>query len=121
LVFISKIESLHTRLPELCGSDIKPSLLHGDAQQNNFISTPEGPVMIDPCVHYGHPEFDLAYVDFFAPVPEALFQGYREVTPLAPDFPQRRELWRIPGWLAMVQVVGPQYLDELGAALQRYL
>jgi protein-ribulosamine 3-kinase len=77
--------------------------------------------MIDPCVHYGHTEFDLAYVDFFAPVPEALFQGYREVAPLAPGFPQRRELWRIPGWLAMVQVVGPQYLDELNAALQRYL
>ncbi len=121
LRLVPKIESLHTQLSSLCGPNIKPSLLHGDAQQNNFISTAEGPVMIDPCVHYGHPEFDLAYVDFFAPVPDELFQGYREIAPLDPGFPQRRELWRLPGWLAMVQVVGPQYLDELTAALRGYL
>jgi Ser/Thr protein kinase RdoA (MazF antagonist) len=28
------------RLPALCGPQPRPSLLHGDAQQNNFVSTP---------------------------------------------------------------------------------
>jgi fructosamine-3-kinase len=64
---------------------------------------------------------DLAYVDFFAPVSEELFEGYREITPIDPDFTERRDLWRLPAWLAMVQVEGPQYLDRLITALQRYI
>ncbi len=77
--------------------------------------------MIDPAVYYGHPEMDLAYVDFFAPVPDALFQGYQELAALAPGFAERRDLWRIPAWLAMVQVDGPQHVDSLRAALGRYV
>ena len=34
--------------------------LHGDAQQNNFISAAEGANVIDPASFYGHPEWDLA-------------------------------------------------------------
>lgn len=121
LALAAEVEKLATRLPALCGPAVEPALLHGDAQQNNFISTAAGPVMIDPCVHYGHPEFDLAYVDFFAPVPDELFEGYREVAPLdLAAFSRRRDLWRLPGWLAMIQVVGPQYVDELRAVLTRY-
>src|SRR5439155_15757356 len=32
------MERLIARLPELCGPAVPPALLHGDAQQNNFIS-----------------------------------------------------------------------------------
>jgi fructosamine-3-kinase len=64
---------------------------------------------------------DLAYVDFFAPVSAELFAAYQEITPLDPDFAARRNLWRIPAWLAMVQVDGPQHLPQLRAALQQYI
>jgi fructosamine-3-kinase len=121
LDLVPEVEKLRAHLPRLCGPEVEPSLLHGDAQQNNFISTAEGPVMIDPSVYFGHPEMDLAYVDFFAPVSEELFEGYREITPIDPDFTERRDLWRLPAWLAMVQVEGPQYLDRLITALQRYI
>lgn len=121
LDLVPEVEKLSARLPWLCGPKVKPSLLHGDAQHNNILSTDKGPVMIDPAVHYGHPEIDLAYVDFFMPVSDELFQGYRENAPLDPDFIQRRDLWRIPGWLAMVQVDGPQHLDKLMAALRNYV
>lgn len=121
LDLVPRVEKLGSRLPWLCGPQVKPALLHGDAHQNNFLSTAAGPVMIDPAVHYGHPEIDLAYVDFFAPVPEELFQGYREMAPLDPGFVQRRDLWRIPGWLGMVQVDGPQHLAQLTAALRSYV
>jgi fructosamine-3-kinase len=78
------------------------SRLLNDAQQNNFPSTADGPVLIDPSVYYGHPEIDLAYVDFFAPVSDDLFDGYREVSSVDSGFVQRRNLWLIPAWLAMV-------------------
>lgn len=121
LDFASQVEKLSSRLHELCGPKVKPSLLHGDAHQNNFLSTAKGPVMIDPAVYYGHPEIDLAYVDFFEPVSDELFQGYQEIAPLDPGFVKRRDLWRIPAWLAMVEVGGPQYLDKLMMALRNYV
>ena len=109
------------QVQELSGPQVEPSLLHGDAHQNNCISTDNGAVMIDPAVYYGHPEMDLAYVDFFAPVSDELLQGYQEMAPLDPGLSERRNLWRLPAWLAMVQMDGPQHLDNLAAALRRYI
>jgi fructosamine-3-kinase len=120
LDLVPEIEKLRGRLPQLCGPEVRPSLLHGDAQQNNFLSTANGPVLIDPSVYYGHPEIDLAFVDFFAPVSDDLFDGYHEMASVDSGFVQRRNLWLIPAWLAMVQVEGPQYLDKLIAALRSY-
>jgi fructosamine-3-kinase len=121
LNLVSQVEKLSARLPSLCGPQVEPALLHGDAHQNNFLSTAQGPFMIDPSVYYGHPEMDLAYVDFFAPVSDELLRGYAEVTPLDPGFVERRDLWRIPAWLAMVEVDGPQHLGRLTDALRNYV
>ncbi len=120
-LIIRQIEQLIARLPELCGPEIVPSLLHGDAQQNNFISTEAGAFVIDPAVCYGHPEFDLAYIDYFQPVPEDVFAAYREELPIDPGFSERRELWRIYGYLAIVTVEGSSWLGKLSDAVQQYL
>ncbi len=120
----TQVASIGKRLPELCGPTVQPALLHGDAHQNNFLSTARGPVLIDPAVYYGHPEIDLAYVDFFAPVPGVLlaelFAGYQETTPLDPGFGDRKGLWLIHAQLAMIAVDGPQHVETLAATLQRY-
>lgn len=116
-----KVEKLITRLPQLCGPLVEPSLLHGDAQQNNFISTEIGAVMIDAPVYYGNPELDLAFIDYFQPVPDEVFKGYQDVAPIDPGFDERRDLWRISGWLACVIVGGGSYLDKLIPAVQKYL
>jgi fructosamine-3-kinase len=118
---IRQVEKLILRLPELCGPEVAPTLLHGDAQQNNFISTERGAVIIDPAVYYGNPEMDLAYIDFFQPVPEDVFIGYQEEMPMDPEFHERRDLWRIYGYLAMVEVEGHAYLNKLTTAIQKYL
>ena len=114
---IRQLEKLISRLPELCGPPIVPSLLHGDAQQNNFISTEMGTYVIDPAVCYGNPEFDLAYIDYFQPVPEDVFVGYREEMPIDPGFSERRDLWRIYGYLAIVTVEESGYLGKLSDAV----
>ena len=112
------VEKLRSRLPALCGTQVTPSLLHGDAHQNNFLSTANGSVLIDPAIYYGHPEIDLAYVDFFSPVSERLFEGYKEIAPIEPGFAERRELWLIPARLAMIEALGPQQVDKLASALR---
>ena len=113
------------RLPTLSGPDPRPSLLHGDAQQNNFISTTDGAVAIDPAPCFGHPEIDLAQVDFFQPVPGDVLDAYRELVPIDPGFADRRELWRLPTYLAVIAVDGPspfgrECMTRLASAVRRY-
>ncbi len=118
---IRQVEMLISRLSRLCGPEVAPCLLHGDAQQNNFISTASGVYVIDPAVCYGNPEFDLAYVDYFQPVPEDVFAAYRQEMPIDPGFWERRDLWRIYGYLAIVTVEGTSWLGKLSDAVQKYL
>ncbi len=58
-------------------------------------------------------------------MPGVVFDGYREVLPIDPGFAQRRELWRLHGYLAAVAVDGTSafgrpFLDRIAAALARY-
>jgi len=118
---IRDMEKLIQRLPDLCGPEVVPTLLHGDAQQNNFISTKEGAVVIDPAVYYCNPEMDLAYIDYFQPVSDDVFLGYQEILPIDSGFSERRDLWRIYGYLAIVEVEGQPFLDQLMKAVRKYL
>ncbi len=61
------VDRLVEKLPALGGQDPGPALLHGDAQQNNFLSHAGGTMVIDAAPYFGHPEFDLALVDFSNP------------------------------------------------------
>jgi fructosamine-3-kinase len=118
---IRKVEKLISHIPDLCGPEIAPSLLHGDAQQNNFISTEIGTVVIDPAVYYGNPEMDLAFIDYFQTVPDDVFDGYQDELPIDPGFWERRELWRVWGYLGCVTVEGSSYLGKLIEAVQKYI
>jgi protein-ribulosamine 3-kinase len=118
---IRQVEKLIARLPELCGPTVVPALLHGDAQQNNFISTEQGAVVIDPAVYYGNPEMDLASINLFQPVPADVFAGYQDESPIDPGFWERRDLWRVWGYLACVTVEGAGYLGRLTEAVQKYI
>lgn len=102
----SGVERLVERFPVLLGSEPRPTLVHGDAQQNNLLTTANDVVLVDPAPYFGHPELDLALVDYFAPVPDAVFDGYRDVTPIDPGFEERRELCRLFGYLAVLTVDG---------------
>lgn len=118
------VERLTERLPSLCGPEPQPTLLHGDAQQNNFVTTNAGAVVSDVAPYFGHPEMDLALIDYFHPVPDDLLHAYRELAPLDAAFAQRRDLWRIFVDLACVAVdavaSGPRALVRLADAVRRY-
>jgi protein-ribulosamine 3-kinase len=116
-----QVEGLIPRLPALCGPPAAPTLLHGDAQQNNYITTAAGPVVIDPAVYYGHPEIDLAALDLYQPVPADVYDGYHDERPIDPAFWERRDLWRIAPYLAAVTVEGERWLGDLMGAIRPYL
>lgn len=119
---IRQIEALIARLPHLVGDAVEPTLLHGDAQSNNYVSTPDGAVVIDPAVYYGHREYDLAYLDVFQPVPDDILEAYQEILPIDPGFEERKDLWRLYGYLSIVSVEGIGFFKEkLMAAVRKYL
>jgi fructosamine-3-kinase len=114
------------RLPAVCGPDPVPTLLHGDAQQNNFVSTADGAVVVDVAPYFGHPEADLALVDIYSPVDPELFRAYGDSAQLDPAFAGRRELWRLSGYLAAIAVAGANafgrsFLPRLDAAIRQYM
>ena len=80
------VERLVQRLPSVCGPEPQPTLLHGDAQQNNFVTTDTGAVVADVAPHFGHPEIDLALVDYFHPVPDDVFDAYRDIHSIEAGF-----------------------------------
>ena len=94
------------RLTELVGPEPVPRLLHGDAQQHNFVSTANGAALIDVAPYFGHPEVDLAMLGIFRPVPDDVLAAYAEVHPLQDGFTERIELWRLPAYLAVIAVDG---------------
>ena len=119
------VERVIERLPELCGPEVGPTLLHGDAQQNNFLTSKDGAYLLDVAPYYGHPEIDLALLDYFAPVPAIVFDAYRAVMPIDGTFGERRELWRLFGYLAVVTVdgdsdFGRRYVGRIAAAVAHY-
>jgi fructosamine-3-kinase len=121
-----RVERLVERLPQLIGPEPAPRLLHGDAQHHNFVSTAQGAVVIDASPYFGHPELDLALLDYFSPVPPETWDAYREIRPIDPGFAERRELWRIFAYLAILTVdgrsdFGRDFGIRLACALDRYL
>lgn len=120
----AEVERLVQRLPSVCGPEPQPTLLHGDAQQNNFVTTDTGAVLADVAPYFGHPEIDLALVDYFHPVPDDVFDAYRDIAPIEAGFAQRRDLWRIFADLACVTVEATPFsgnaLARLAGSVCRY-
>ena len=120
-----QVERVAGRLDRLIGPAAEPRLLHGDAQHHNFISTANGAVVIDACPYYGHPELDLALVDYFTPVPSELFAAYSELNPIDAGFYDRRELWRVFAYIGILSVDsaspwGRTFVRRLADALALY-
>jgi hypothetical protein len=78
----------------------------------------------EPLLIIGDKGFD-ALVDYFTPVPNEVFDAYREVAPLDCGFWQRRELWRLFGYLAVITVDGTSafgrpFLGRIADAIALY-
>ena len=82
-------------------------------------------MLVDAAPYFGHPELDLALLGYFHPVPQYVFAGYTELRPIGDGFPQRRELWRLFAYLAVLSAtggtaLGRQFLTRLDQAVTSY-
>jgi hypothetical protein len=121
----AEVEQLVRRMPVLAGPSLDPRCSTATPSRTNFVSTPAGAVVIDPAPYFGHSEIDLALIDYFHPAPDEVFDAYREITAIDSGLAERRELWLVFGYLAVVTVngdksFGRRFLARLADAVHTY-
>jgi fructosamine-3-kinase len=107
------------RLPDLLPEE-PPALLHGDLWWGNVLFGTDGRSwLIDPSVHGGHPEEDLAMLALFGPVPVRVLDAYLECRPLPEGWKQRVPLFQLYPLLVHTVLFDGPYRGQAEAACQR--
>jgi fructosamine-3-kinase len=114
----NRLRGLSEGVARLLDRGQPPSLVHGDLWAGNIL---HDRVLIDPAVHHGDREIDLAMLDLFGGVPEALERGYEDVWPLDEGWHRRRPALQLYHLLVHVRLFGASYhrpvahrLEQLG-------
>ncbi|MSR35645.1 MAG: hypothetical protein EXR95_03225 [Gemmatimonadetes bacterium] len=111
------------RTPDLLRGVEGPSLLHGDLWGGNVFPDGEGsPVLIDPAVHRGHREVDLAISQLFGGFPTKWPDAYHQSWPIDAGYARfRRALYQLYYLLVHVNLFGGGYEASCVAAAQTVL
>lgn len=110
------IDNLNQLVPEQ-----PASLLHGDLWSGNAISDSDGnPALIDPAVHYGWAEADLAMTDLFGGFSDSFYDAYNEVNPLESGWRERFPIYNLYHLLNHVNLFGISYLGQVRTILKAF-
>ncbi|MBK8974529.1 MAG: fructosamine kinase family protein [Planctomycetes bacterium] len=117
------VEQLAARLDVWLDEPAHPALLHGDLWSGNVLSA-DGRItgLLDPAIHHGHPEVELAFATLFGTVGERFFARYREHRG-GPDrafFTERRDLYNVYPLLVHTVLFGGGYADDVQRTVERF-
>lgn len=99
-----------------------PSLMHGDLWWGNVLWGADGqPRLIDPSVHGGYPEEDLAMLGLFGAVPPPTLEAYRDAWPLADGWEERVDMFRLLPLLVHAVLFGGGYRSQAEAIIRRLI
>jgi fructosamine-3-kinase len=98
-----------------------PVLVHGDLWWGNVLFGSGGHAwLIDPSVHGGHAEEDLAMLALFGTVPDRLLHAYGEVQPLHTGWEDRVALFQLAPLLVHAVLFGGGYRARAEAVARRF-
>ncbi len=99
----------------------KPALIHGDFWNGNIFAREDGDItLIDPAIHYGNREMDIAMADLFGGFDEAFFNAYNEVFPLQENFEDRKSFAQLYPLLIHAFLFEGYYIKDVKSILKRY-
>ncbi len=101
--------------------DEHPALLHGDLWSGNAMCGAKGePIIFDPAAYFGCREADLAMTELFGGFDRHLLSAYEEAFPLAPGYPERRDLYNLYHVLNHANLFGGSYASQALSIAKRY-
>ena len=116
-----KFERLFSKLDRLLVIE-SPAFLHGDLWSGNLMVGSVGePTLVDPAVHYGHREIELAFTTLFGGFDSRFYQVYKECYPLEPGYQDRFELYNLYPLLVHLNLFGSAYLADIVSTLDKYV
>ncbi len=120
---LDKGERLAAALPQLLsGHEPVASLLHGDLWNGNAGFLEGGaPALFDPAVFYGDREADIAMTELFGGFPQAFYDAYREVAPLAAGYARRKTLYNLYHVLNHANLFGGGYVARAEQMMNQLL
>jgi len=117
---LEKVQRLCSRLNDLIPGQ-PASLLHGDLWGGNATTDSSGrPAIIDPAVHYGWAEAELAMTTLFGSFPVEFYKSYQEIRPLTPDYEKRYPIYNLYHLINHLNLFGSGYLQQVQSILRRY-
>jgi fructosamine-3-kinase len=115
---IRRLVGVAGRLGEVGASDEPPALLHGDLWAGNRLIDRRGlSWLIDPAVHGGHREFDLAMMALFGGFGDECWRGYDDAFPLAAGWRDRVPLHQLAPLVVHAIKFGGGYASAVDRAL----
>lgn len=116
----SALENFIKEMPGIFPEE-KPSLIHGDLWGGNLIASKSNKaVLIDPALHYGHRECDIAMTQLFGGFDNSYLSYYQEVFPLENGFKDRLDYCNIYPLLIHVNLFGESYLWQIQQILKKF-
>ncbi len=99
----------------------KPSLIHGDLWNGNFIVDDKEVIcLIDPAVAYAPREMDIAMMHLFGGFESKLFDVYNDFFPLVKDWENRLQIWQLYYVLVHLNIFGDAYYPQVKNILKSY-
>ncbi|MCH7587259.1 MAG: fructosamine kinase family protein [Chloroflexi bacterium] len=118
---MDRIERLIGKLNQLIPEQ-PASLLHGDLWTGNLIADSQGnPALIDPAVHFGWAEADLAMTDLFGGFSDEFYAAYTEANPLTSGWKERFPIYNLYHLLNHVNLFGLSYLGQVRTILNTFV
>lgn len=111
--FLEKVESLVPAEPA--------ALIHGDLWAGNYMVAPDGsPALIDPALHYGHREADIAMMHLFGGFSPEVFEAYNRSYPLEAAWRERLDIHNLYPVLVHLNLFGASYAAQVRATLKKH-
>lgn len=118
-----KIDQLLDRLDQFLDlSGEQPALVHGDLWSGNtFADTAGRPCLVDPAVHFGLRETDLAMTELFGRLPQPFYDAYREAFPQNPGYEERKPIYNLYHLLNHLNLFGGSYLGSVTTTVTQFV